>query len=95
MRRAFSKENWLALLLSAVGIAFISFLFVREYSPPLGILWNIMNAEITLVRGDGEFSECFSKSTISACGYDLPYRWVFAGCFALAGYAIYLRLANK
>jgi hypothetical protein len=45
-----AKKHWLAIMLTAVGVAATSFLFINSYNPSMGLLWNIMNGEITARR---------------------------------------------
>ena len=75
------RAYWLIILASAAAVAFIGFLFVDSYSPHMGLLWNLMNAEITLPL-------CPGCKTLRV---EFGYRWVLALCFAAAVYALYLR----
>ncbi len=84
-------ESW-RIVVIALAIAMIGFLFIHRYNPQAGIIWNLIHAEIELARDCPPaevppwelYQPQDGSHSARDCSIRFPYRWVLAGAIAIA-----------
>jgi hypothetical protein len=78
------KQLGMGLIISAVAIALVSFIFIDTYDERKGLLWNVMNAHYTIskyckVPGKTDSTPWWEPPGTPRCDYILlPFRWILA-----------------
>src|SRR6266852_5732315 len=93
-----SGNRWLLILLIAVGVGITSFLFIDSYQPHMGVLWNVINARITIIDtkpNPPPNKLCWGKPDddpgCKTTTLVVEYKWIAGFCIALIVYAVFLR----
>jgi len=80
------------LILLGIMVPAISFLFMKNYAPQLGVLWNVMNNDVQY------FDKCLDARQSTYCKrrikIDVPFKIVGSIGILLIGAGVYIQLTK-